>query len=49
MKKKKIISDYNLDKIVARSSALEGHHFEKAKKNLRIIKLLQKHGRALAI
>lgn len=44
MKKKKSISDRELDKVVARSSSLEGYSFEKAKKNIRLIKLLQKHG-----
>ena len=49
MKKKSGISNRELEKIVERSSQLEGYSFVKAKKNLSLIKLLKTHGRAFAL
>ncbi|GEM_PF-5846550 len=49
MKKKSGITNRELEKVVSRSSELEGYSFLKAKKNLRLIKLLQKYGRAFAL
>ena len=38
-----------VNKAVSRSSAIEGQSFSRAKKNMPIINLLRKHGRAFSV
>lgn len=49
MKRERTISDRDIERAVAFSSKLEGINYSAAKKDKHIIKLLQKHGRALSL
>lgn len=49
MNKKSLVSDRNIERAVAYSSKLEGIDYSAAKKDKQLIKLLQKHGRALSL
>lgn len=47
--KSQILTKKELQKAVATSSKIEGMSFYRAKKNTKVIKLLEKHGRAFSL